>query len=86
MSNLLGLEEQRPQGAASQADGSIGPFEDPEWAPRVKRGANWFYWIAGLSVVNSIMFIAGANFQFVVGLGVTQIINALALAMNGAAA
>jgi hypothetical protein len=83
MSNFLTLEEQMPQGTTPQGDGSIGPFSDPEWAVRVKRGANWFYWIAGLSVINSIAFISGANFHFVIGLGVTEVANALAQAMKG---
>jgi len=47
-----------------------------------KSGANWFYWIAGLSLVNSILIFAGAGWGFVVGLGVTQIIDAIAYAIG----
>ena len=43
----------------------------------VKRGANWFYWIAGLSVVNTIAAISGGNFHFVLGLGITEVTDAL---------
>ncbi len=35
---------------------------------QVRSGANWFYWIAGLSVVNSIAFVSGANFMMTLGL------------------
>ena len=35
--------------------------------------ARWFYWIAGLSVLNSIIKIAGGKVVFVFGLGTTQI-------------
>src|SRR5579872_2082664 len=43
----------------------------------VRRGANWFYWIAALSLVNTITAIAGGNFHFVLGLGITEITDAL---------
>ena len=45
-------------------------------AAAVKRGANWFYWIAGLSVVNTIVAISGGNFHFVLGLGITEVTDA----------
>ena len=38
---------------------------------RVKLGANWFYWIAALSVVNSIIVMAQGDWSFIVGLGVS---------------
>jgi hypothetical protein len=37
------------------------------------RGANWLFWIAGLSVVNAVVFMAGSNWVFLGGLGVTYI-------------
>ena len=76
MSNLLGLEEEKSVSAGSEYD-NVDPGPDPEWAVRAKRGANWFYWIAGLSVVNSILFVAGANVQFLAGLGLTEVVDAL---------
>ena len=42
-----------------------------------KNGAGWFYWIAGLSVVNSVIFFMEGNMTFIVGLGITQIISAI---------
>jgi hypothetical protein len=44
----------------------------------VRRGASWFYWIAGLSLINSLVVIFGGNFHFVVGLGVTSVVDVLA--------
>jgi hypothetical protein len=38
----------------------------------VRSGANWFIWIAGLSLVNSVLFVAGSNWSFFLGLGATQ--------------
>ena len=42
-------------------------------------GANWFYWIAGLSLVNTILLYTGSEWVFVVGLGVTQLIDGIAI-------
>jgi hypothetical protein len=44
----------------------------------VKNGANNFYWIAGLSVVNSLISIFGGGIIFVIGLGATLFIDAVA--------
>lgn len=46
---------------------------------RVKSGGNNFYWIAGLSVVNSIISAFGGGMSFVIGLGITQIVDGIAL-------
>lgn len=44
-------------------------------------GANWFYWIAGLSLVNSLILVFDGEWSFVVGLGVTQAIDSIAQAL-----
>jgi hypothetical protein len=77
MSNFLGLEEERSTSTATGEYDRVQPVLDPDVAVRIKRGANWFYWIAGLSVVNSIAFIVGAKFHFLAGLGVTEIADAV---------
>jgi hypothetical protein len=38
-------------------------------------GANWFFWIAVLSLVNSGLILGGSEWNFVVGLGVTQLVD-----------
>jgi hypothetical protein len=38
-----------------------------ELQERGLKGANWFFWVAGMSVVNSIVLHAGGQFFFVVG-------------------
>ena len=45
-----------------------------------RNGAAWFYWIAGLSLVNSAVALSGGNIGFALGLGVTTIADAVALA------
>lgn len=42
---------------------------------RGKSGAQWFYWVAGLSAVNSIITLTGGQWSFALGLGVTTIAN-----------
>ncbi len=44
-------------------------------------GAKWFYWIAGLSIVNSVIFLMEGGVSFVVGLGITQIIAGIGIAL-----
>jgi hypothetical protein len=41
-------------------------------------GANWFYWIAALSVVNTLISLFQGGWGFIFGLGVTQIVDAIA--------
>jgi len=43
-----------------------------------KGGAGWFFWIAGLSLITSIISLAGSSWGFIVGLGVTLVIDAVA--------
>ncbi|HXZ31313.1 MAG TPA: hypothetical protein VEH30_03460 [Terriglobales bacterium] len=53
-------------------------------ATRARAGAKWFYWIAGLSMVNSIVVFTGGNLHFVVGLGITSFVDGLAKRVGGA--
>jgi hypothetical protein len=53
---------------------------------RAKSGANWFYWIAGLSLVNTIAAVSGTDWRFILGLGITQVADLLARDLGGAAA
>jgi len=46
---------------------------------RVKSGGGTFYWIAALSVINSLIVIFGGGVTFVIGLGITQFIDAIAM-------
>jgi hypothetical protein len=41
-----------------------------------KSGANWFFWIAGMSLVNSVVGMFGGQWGFLIGLGITQVIDA----------
>lgn len=48
-----------------------------------KSGANWFYWIAGLTLITSIMSLLGGGWRFFLSLGTTQLIDAIAYAAAG---
>ncbi len=48
---------------------------------RVKSGAGNFFWIAGLSVINSLLYTFGASISFVIGLGIAQFIDGFAGAL-----
>ncbi len=41
--------------------------------PIVRSAARWFWWIAGLSLVNLVMFYSGSNANFVIGLAMTTL-------------
>jgi hypothetical protein len=60
----------KPQAAASIA--------------QMKSGASWFYWIAALSLVNSISAFSGSTWRFIIGLGITQIIDEFGSNLGGA--
>lgn len=45
--------------------------------PIVQSAARWFWWIAGLSLVNAVLFYSGSEVNFVVGLGMTTLASML---------
>ena len=44
---------------------------------RMRTGIGWFYWIAALSVINSIAYQFGVKIAFIFGLGVTQVVDGI---------
>ena len=64
---------------ASQNPGIAAPLQ---WA-HVKSGASWFYWIAALSLVNSVAAFAGMSWRFILGLAVTQKLESMGAGTNG---
>lgn len=45
--------------------------------PAIHSGANWFWWIAGLSAINTALAHSGSDTSFVIGLGFTLIVDAV---------
>lgn len=54
-------------------------------AAKIKKGADWFFWIAGLSVLNSIISLLGGGINFLIGLGLPQIMTGVAKLVAGEA-
>jgi MFS family permease len=48
-----------------------------QWEKQFRDGANWFYWIAGLSALSSILLLIGSNFISAITLGSTQFLVAI---------
>jgi hypothetical protein len=44
---------------------------------RRRSGALWFFWVAALSLVNSVATLAGQQWRFIIGLGITQLADEL---------
>lgn len=58
--------------------------EKVRWQQALKGAAGWFLWVAGLSMVNSVLFLSGVRFQFIFGLGIAQLVDGLARRVGGA--
>jgi len=56
--------------------------ERAQLAHNMKSGANWFYWIAGLSLITSILSLSGAGWRFFLSLGITQVVDGISLAFR----
>jgi len=56
-------------------------FEAHALKQRCKSGARWFFWIAGLSLITSIVTFSGGGFAFFLSLGTTQVIDGFARAL-----
>lgn len=65
-------------------DTNYSQVQHAEVYQRYKSGANWFYWIAGLSLVTSIVSFSGGGWRFLISLGTTQFIDAFAQGMAAA--
>lgn len=80
------VTEQTPQPAPAPAP---APQLDPTVVAKMQlhrtitSGAHWFYWIAALSLINSIIAFANGGTHFVIGLGVTQIIDTFPKELGG---
>ncbi len=64
---------------------AVSSAADPVLEKQLKGGGSWFYWIAGLSLVNSVIALSGSGTRFILGLGITQIFDELAKGMGSGA-
>ena len=59
-------------------DATTFHYETVALEQRYKSGARWFFWIAGLSVVTSLISLWGGGYAFFLSLGTTQVIDGFA--------
>ncbi len=69
------LDDDPEQESGSRSDEARVLFETKN---HFHGGANWYFWIAALSVINSALMLSGSDWSFIVGLGITQLIDAIA--------
>lgn len=62
----------------SDASQSVAVEQKSRVLQALKARSSWFLMIAGLSMVNSILAMSGASVRFIFGLGMAQIVDALA--------
>ena len=76
-SELQPLFAATPGAAPQHAPTMEASTGNPAAESHLRSGASWFYWIAGLSLINSIAALSGGNWRFFIGLGITQIFDAI---------
>jgi len=59
-------------GVAGHGGPLLDSAEAEDLDKKIKTGGTWLYWIAGLSILNSIVILTGSNWGFVLGLTLTQ--------------
>lgn len=70
--------------SVAQAPPAAGiPDDLMEMHKRVTSGGSWFYWVAGLSLINSFAALSGSNWGFIFGLQITQVIDHFARETGG---
>jgi hypothetical protein len=70
---------QAPSSSPTLPDAERRALEDQR-----RRGGQWFYWIAGLSLINAVLAFSGQGWRFILGLGITQVVQELAEQSGGA--
>jgi len=68
------METQAPPSAASPAQLALIQ-KKLQLDHQIRSGVDWFFWIAGLSLINSAVYLLGNNFVFFLGLGITQFVD-----------
>ena len=56
--------------------------EAEAYRKHMQSGARWFFWVAGLSLINAIAAATNSTWSFLAGLGITQFISGFASALS----
>ena len=79
------FEEANPQPITAAPAAAQAPAPRPAAlaVAQMRSGGSWFYWVAGLSLINSFAALSGTNWRFIIGLGVTQLIDGFGATLEG---
>ncbi len=73
----------KPSTQPAATPAPVSPLElKLRYQNRLRSGASWFYWIAALSIINSVLMYAQSSINFIFGLAATQVIDLLALSLG----
>lgn len=53
------------------------PLDTTQYEHKLNRATNWFFVIAGLSLLNTVILMSGSTVNFIVGLGLTTLAGAI---------
>lgn len=70
-------------GATADSSESVRASQRAALEAVAARGARWFYIVAALSAVNSALMFSGSNTRFVVGLGITTLLDVMGREVGG---
>src|SRR5258705_756868 len=62
-------------------ENNFDSLERNRLAQQAASGARWFFWIAALSLITSVASLSGSNWRFFASLGITQILDAIFVAV-----
>ncbi|MGB7784578.1 MAG: hypothetical protein WBL27_00625 [Salinimicrobium sp.] len=65
------------QARTAELKGQVDPLRT------IKTGANWFYWIGALSLINSLVLLMESEYNFIAGLGITQVFDGVLMEIMG---
>lgn len=70
-----------PEQTGEQQETNSADIERHQLLETARSGAHWFYWIAALSLVTSVIGLLGGRWGFFLSLGVTRVIDEFAVAL-----
>ena len=78
------VNEQEEQQPVQEKSYEILELERADAFKKIKSGANWFFWIAALSFINSLILGNSATpVSFIAGLSITQMVDVMVIGFYG---
>lgn len=80
-SHVINMQSILPPTSSPEPD--LDAQERIQLAAKVIHGVHWFYWVAALSAINTIISASGIEYSFALGLAFTQLIDAFSAQIVG---